>query len=128
MYTPFQNTSFELSILSKDLQNDFGFSSQRRQVLRCNNCGTIIDDFLDSGFVGCSECYNVFKDYAMDFAKDIHGSSIHRGRVPKKEETKAVKKRELEKLIREKEIAVAKEEYRRADELKSMIQRLREEL
>ena len=68
------------------------------------------------------------KPYARELALDVHGRIGHNGKVPKVEVTKASKKRELERLIREKEIAAKKEDYDLAKELKLRIERLMEEL
>lgn len=126
--TPFENTAFELSILSKELNDDFGYYQSSRKVLRCPFCGTEVSSFLETGFVGCAECYSTFKDYARELALEIHRRPNHVGKVPKIEATRAMKKKELEILIKEKEIAVAKEEYRLADELKSKIEKLKGEI
>lgn len=102
--------------------------SQPKKVIVCDNCGTTLDDFLDTGFVGCAECYKVFSVHARKFAEDMHGRAIHVGKVPKAEATKAMKRRELEKLIAEKDVAVKSENYLRADELKKQIARLMEDV
>jgi len=126
MFTPFENAINTLSKLSMEIDEDY--NRQRKQIVVCKKCKTSLEDFLDTGFVGCSECYEVFKPYAREFAFDVHGRAKHVGKVPQKEATKASKKRELERLIKEKEIAVKNEDYLLADEYKVRIARLREEI
>lgn len=123
--TPFDNAVNSLFKTKQDFDND-DFSINRR--IYCKNCGTSLNDFLDTGFVGCAQCYETFRTYALKLAEDIHGRGIHIGKVPKGESGKTAKRRELERLIREKEIAVLNENYIKADELKMQIKRLREEL
>ena len=125
--TPYEKAILDLARQSLELDQEFGFAP-KRQVIRCKICGTTLDDFMDTGFVGCAECYKSFKDYAINLALDIHGRSAHIGKVPKAEATKAVKKRELERLIAEKDKAVKEEKFLLANDLKDRIDRLREEL
>lgn len=124
--TPFESVQNALAKLGLEIENEYGYSP--RQEVYCKVCKISLKDFLDTGFVGCARCYEVFKPYVRDFAIDVHGRANHVGKVPKKEATIAAKKRELEKLIKEKEIAVKSEDYILAEELKTKISRLREEL
>ena len=124
MIFPFDNA---INTLSKTMQ-DFSDDWMPRREIYCKSCGTSLSSFLDTGFVGCSDCYDAFRSNAIQLAADIHGRVQHVGKVPKSETTKAAKKRELERLIAEKDRAVKSEDYIRADELKSQIARLREEL
>lgn len=126
MFTPFENAINTLSKLSMEIDEEY--NRQRKQTITCKDCKSTLEDFMDTGFVGCSKCYDVFKDYAREFAFDVHGRAKHIGKVPKSEVTKASKKRELERLIKEKEIAVKNEDYLLADEYKARIARLREEI
>ena len=125
-FNPFDTTTNELLRLKEELDNEF--YGQRRTVIACKHCNTTLQDFLDTGFVGCMKCYEVFQRYAEDVALDIHGRIGHVGKVPKQEFSKTAKKRELERLLREEDIAVKNRDYRYADELKNRIDRLREEL
>lgn len=120
----FTNVTDNLSQYSDVLQSQ---EPNHQKVVVCENCGTTLDDFMDSGFVGCAECYKTFAVHARKFAEDMHGRAIHVGKVPKAEATKAMKRRELEKLIAEKDMAVKSEEYLKADEIKKKIEKLRED-
>ncbi len=124
--TPFESVANALSKLGLEIEQEYGNS--RKQDLYCRVCKTTLEDFMDTGFVGCANCYETFKTQAKEFALDVHGRANHVGKVPKAEATRAVKKRELERLIKEKEQAVKEEKYLLADELKTKIDRLREEI
>ena len=126
-FNPFDKVANDLFKMKSEIENEYyGQMKNTNQV--CRYCKTTLQDFLDTGFVGCMRCYDVFKQYAKELALDIHGRPSHVGKVPKVELTKASKKRELEKLIKEKEIAAREEDYDLAKELKAKIDRLREEL
>lgn len=97
----------------------------QRQTIICPRCKTTLDDFLDRGFVGCADCYNAFFSYAKELAQDVHGRANHIGKMPQREASKSFRQRELEKLIAEKDAAVKKEDYIKADQLKQQIDILR---
>ena len=125
-YNPFEATKNELAGLFNDLY--YETHEPRRENIYCKRCKTTLVEFLESGFVGCSNCYETFKDDAKSFAFDVHGMGGHVGKMPKKEATRATKLRELDKLIKEKEMAIKKEDFDKAKELKLIIDRLKEEL
>ena len=110
-----------------DLINTNGYVYSSKDIF-CKKCKRSLSDFLDTGFVGCAECYNSFKNQALELARDYHGRLKHVGKVPRAEVTKSAKKRELERLMREKDEAAKREDYIRANELKMQIERLREEI
>ena len=83
---------------------------------------------MTTGFVGCADCYKVFKDYLREFTLDIHGRSIHVGKVPKIEASKAAKRREIEKLTKLENDAVKSKNYIMAEEYKNRIIALQGEL
>ncbi|MFR5683974.1 MAG: UvrB/UvrC motif-containing protein [Clostridia bacterium] len=48
--------------------------------LKCKNCGSTYEDFINSGMFGCSDCYNVFSNRIDPILKNIHGANMHIGR------------------------------------------------
>lgn len=124
-FNPFDKVANDLFKMKSQIEQDY---YDQRTNICCKRCKTRLEDFLDTGFVGCCYCYEYFKNYARELALDVHGRIGHVGKIPKKEVTKAAKKRELERLIREKDIAAKNEDYDLAKELKTRIDRLKEEL
>ena len=77
----------------------------RQKELKCDKCNMTYGEFLSSGKLGCSNCYNVFSD-KIDYVLDkLHGSNRYVGKIfsKKKDEKTDVKilKMKLEKLIKE---------------------------
>ena len=51
--------------------------------LTCNNCGSTFDDIINTGRVGCKDCYSVFEDRLDPIIKKLQGSNRHVGRIGK---------------------------------------------
>lgn len=119
---------FPLDAIADWVGGQYGYDDYEPRDRVCPRCGTKLSEFVDSGFVGCSQCYRVFKEDALELAANVHGRTAHIGKTPPIEATKAAKKREIERLEAEKERASRAEDYLRANELKLQIDRLRREL
>ena len=49
---------------------------------RCPKCKTLLSDFLNTGYLGCPECYRAFEDEIAFSLKRIQGSTENKGRRP----------------------------------------------
>lgn len=88
---------------------------------RCECCGCSFSDIVESGRVGCSECYTTFRDELMPSLNRLHGKAFHIGAAPEKEAS--AKKQEITiKELREKlSRAVENEEFEEAARLRDEI-------
>ncbi len=91
---------------------------------KCPNCGLTYQDFRRIGRLGCSECYQAFKDSLGILLKRIHGSTQHLGRVPVKKAVPARKKSEIEMLRAKLQRAIEMEEFEEAARLRDKIRAL----
>ena len=121
---PLISAQNNLQQVKQDWNSDFN----QTETLVCRKCGTTLDDFLHTGFVGCFECYKTFYPYLKDFAIDVHGRCVHTGKVPSKEATKAAKKREIARLFEQEQKAAQNRDYILANKLKERRERLAEEI
>ena len=48
----------------------------------CDSCGTLYDDFIKTGLLGCADCYDMFEDRLDHILKNIQGNTKHIGRKP----------------------------------------------
>ena len=48
----------------------------------CDSCGTLYDDFIKTGLLGCADCYDMFEDRLDPILKNIQGNTKHIGRKP----------------------------------------------
>lgn len=120
---PYISAQNNLKQVKDDWNNDFA-----EKELYCDCCGTSLSEFLNSGFVGCSECYKTFYNYLRDFTLDVHGRSVHTGKMPSKEATKAAKKREINKLLEQENQAAKNRDYILANQLQKRREQLMEEI
>ncbi len=86
----------------------------------CKNCQSTISDIQNSGRLGCSECYKVFKDLLLPPLKNIHGNTQHLGKAPKKTSSYS----QAEQLKQELSKAVESQNFEKAAELRDKIREL----
>ena len=60
--------------------------------ITCDNCGTSFNDIINTGKVGCGNCYSVFEDRLEPIIKRIQGGNKHVGRIGKIIDNKIDKK------------------------------------
>src|SRR5579863_2021458 len=53
-----------------------------KSVLKCSRCSLPYEDFRKFGRLGCSECYNSFKEHLAGLLRKIHGSNKYLGKMP----------------------------------------------
>lgn len=110
-----------------DTLNKAGFISSMfgrgSAAKRCANCGLTENQFLKSGYLGCSQCYETFKDSVESVIRKVQGSTAHIGRTPS---PVSVPQTELEKLTDELARAVKEEDYKKAAILRDKIKSLKE--
>jgi protein arginine kinase activator len=91
---------------------------------QCPRCGSTYEGFRRTGRLGCSGCYETFRDDLTPLLRRIHGGTQHAGRVPSTHADDVAEKGELRRLRGELSRAVRREEYERAAEIRDRIRRL----
>ncbi len=95
------------------------------EEIKCPKCGLSYSDFKKTFQLGCSQCYETFREQLEPMLRRIHGSIIHKGKVPSKVpikvETPKDKIRDLKAKIAE---TIKKEEYEEAARLRDEIRTL----
>lgn len=114
-------SSFAIAQLLAGLM-DLGIASGEEK-LKCTRCGLSYRDFRQTGQLGCSECYRIFRTNLIPLLGQIHGKTEHIGRAPL-QSGKINSREELFFLQRELQEAVAKEEYERAAQIRDKIRAL----
>ena len=94
----------------------------------CSNCNMTFNEFLKSGRLGCSECYDAFSSRLIKPLKQIHGSFQHTGKVPERMGGELKKTRKIEKLEAELRQAIDEQNFEKAAELRDKIKDMKKEL
>lgn len=47
----------------------------------CPTCGSTLQDFRETGRLGCAECYRQFEGHLRELLRRIHGSAQHTGKL-----------------------------------------------
>ena len=55
---------------------------------KCKTCGTVFDDVLNTGILGCGDCFATFEDKLDPIIKKIQGANRHVGRLAKEIDNK----------------------------------------
>jgi len=90
--------------------------------LKCTHCGTTSDEFLNTGFVGCAECYKVFEPFMGNIIKKCQKDNLHTGKGPNGIAKTYVN---LQRLNTELKKAVRDERYEDAAVIKKEIEQLK---
>ena len=93
-------------------------------LFTCPNCGMSFRDFAQQGKIGCSVCYDTFREELTPLLLRIHGAGNHRGKIPKRAGGTLALKQRIDLLRARQERAVAKEEYEKAAEYRDEIRAL----
>lgn len=114
--------------LFNSLLGGFGFQSiaSNRGSAVCSKCGHTLDDYYDSGLLGCSACYDEFASFILPTLKNAQAKVSHLGKKPGMK--KYVNKNpEYEKLKEQLAKYVEAEEYEKAAEVQEKIRKLERE-
>lgn len=110
------------------LSSMFGDILSENQQLReknCGKCGMSFRGIVNSGKVGCEECYTQFYNELAPYLKRVHGSVKHVGKVPNNAPLAVVpQETELETLRHKLHSLVAAEEFEQAATVRDRIKEL----
>ena len=110
--------------------------------LKCNKCGYNFEDIVNTGKLGCENCYGVFEERLDPIIKKIQGSNVHTGRTGKiidskigqkfNDKDKNIKQKntknmsKIEKLQNDLKKAIKEEKYEEAAKIRDEIKKLEE--
>lgn len=97
------------------------------KTLQCSHCGMTINEFKNTGRLGCANCYITFEDQLIPIIKKVQGSTEHTGKAPAKMDKKFSKRRQIDLLKEKINDAIQKEDYEQAAVLRDQIKSLEKE-
>ena len=87
----------------------------------CPNCKNSYSVIAKQGRVGCSECYHHFSSFLEPALRKMHGADLHRGKIPRQMGASFRMNRELDDLKLKLRMAIEREEYEKAAEIRDQI-------
>jgi len=93
--------------------------------LKCPNCGLMYSEFQSAGRLGCPQDYEIFRQNLVPLIERVHSGLQHVGKAPKNVGRTYRVEREMNRLQKELEAAVAREDYENAALLRDKIHNLR---
>lgn len=104
----------------------------KEKELTCSVCGLNYSEFQRSGKLGCANCYKDFKPQLEPMLRRIHGRNHHAGRIPARfektllsaEEETLTMEEQINRLKKDMQKAILKENFERAAQLRDEIKAL----
>ena len=128
-----QLASPEFGFQLSDLFSGFLGSSLHGQPqpapVRCELCGSSLDEIIRSSRVGCARCYETFAEQLRPTLQRIHGALKHTGKAPETDPAETARRQreqEVARLRGEIAAAVQAEDYEQAAKLRDEIRKLEE--
>ena len=90
----------------------------------CPGCGFAFDDLKKTGRLGCSECYDFFREEIKNNLGSMHKGTSHAGRVPEGMLQAFKERQELEQLQENLDAAISSEDYEKAAALRDEMDKI----
>ncbi len=127
-HSPLDNIPFPLANFLAEMMDQEPSGKGRQALadpdLTCDNCGLTFQEFSQLGRFGCGQCYQTFRGRLQGLLRKIHGSSLHRGKLPPTLSEDGTIIKEKERLLEELQRAITDEDYERAADLRDKIKTL----
>jgi len=118
-------SSNDPDVLLESAAEDLPADLQQPEV-RCPNCGISYQEFRKQGRLGCPHDYVAFEAQLLPLLENIHESTQHCGKFPKRAPHGSQKQYEMIKLRNELRMSVEREDYEQAARLRDKIKTLEE--
>lgn len=115
----------KMSIIGDLFSNAGALFAPKQDVIICPKCGMTSEDFLETGYVGCANCYKEFEPILLPTVEKMQNATRHVGKIPNSRGEATVNPNpELLRLKKELAEAVAKEDFERAETIMKSIKKL----
>lgn len=104
----------------------------KSKKMKCDRCDLTFEEFIQTGKLGCPECYSTFQTRLDPLLRNLHGSNRHVGRlgaieniIPTETEIEeSSESTEIRKLKQSLKKAIKEENYEEAAKLRDEIKKL----
>ena len=100
------------------------FSKESQRIERCPVCGSSFRDIVQSGRVGCAECYMVFFEQLQPTIRRIHGSAVHTGKIISHSSESASVGEKIARLRDELQLSIERQDYERCAQIRDQIKEM----
>ncbi|MEZ5357365.1 MAG: UvrB/UvrC motif-containing protein [Candidatus Zixiibacteriota bacterium] len=129
-HSPLDNIPFPLANFLAGMMEAEKTAGESKAVmttdLTCSKCGLTFSEFSRLGRFGCGNCYQTFREKLQPLLRKIHGSSLHRGKLPPMLSEDATIIKEQERLEDELKHAIDTEDFERAADLRDKLKSLKQ--
>lgn len=104
-------------------------NAYRLQPKTCEKCKMSYEKFVHTGRVGCSHCYDTFREKLAPLLKRVHsGNTLHSGKIPKRVGGSLKIKKEIERYKSQLQEHIVREEFEQAAMVRDQIRSLEKKL
>ncbi|HEX5385357.1 MAG TPA: UvrB/UvrC motif-containing protein [Gemmatimonadales bacterium] len=89
--------------------------------MACSRCGATLQDFRETGRLGCADCYRSFEAPLRDLLRRLHGSTVHMGERYAERGAPAEPGRHEAELREQLRLAIETENFELAAELRDRL-------
>ncbi len=90
----------------------------------CSSCGAKLSSIVESGLIGCGDCYKIFNNELSTTIRRLHGRTNYRGKIPQTSAPRLDCSSIVSKLREEMAKAVQTENFEHAAELRDKIKEI----
>lgn len=101
----------------------FGFEPEQnpQDKKSCPVCGTTLEDIRKTSVVGCTDCYEAFKDELFPWIEKVQAEPKHMGKIGVSVPVKSRQEQQIFSLRRDLQKAIDEERYEEAAILRDRI-------
>jgi protein arginine kinase activator len=116
--------------LSSMLSSGEANGTDTSETLKCPECKWTLQALRQTGRVGCSQCYTVFRDVIASALENMHRGKLHVGKKPGSRGTDKSSSEMLKLMNLQKELdeVIQREEYEKAAKLRDEINSLKDKM
>lgn len=92
--------------------------------ITCRGCGLPFATYRESLFLGCAKCYDSFGEHLAADLRKFHGSTHHKGKVPKRFQSRIAIQQDIQQIRKQMEEAIEQEDFELAAQLRDKIKSL----
>jgi protein arginine kinase activator len=111
-----------------NMESSPGFTAPTPTSMRCDTCGMSYAQFTEMGRFGCPKCYDSFASRLDPLLRRIQNNTAHTGKVPVRTGEQVKFRKNMDRLRKELQQAIASEQFERAATLRDEIRTLEQQV